>query len=32
MKFDLNDKAKGLTCFPGNTFLNFILFFPEIRS
>ena len=32
MKFALNDKSKGFYRFPGDKFLNFILFFPEIGS
>ena len=32
MKVALNDKAKGFSSFSGDTFLNFILFFPEIGS
>ena len=32
MKFALNDKAKDFSWFPGDKFLNFILFFPEIGS
>ena len=32
MKFALNDKAKGFYGFPGDKFLNFILFFSEIGS
>ena len=32
MKSDLNDEANGFSQFPGDKFLNFILFFPEIGS
>ena len=32
MKFALNDKAKDFSRFPGDKFLKFILFFPEIGS
>ena len=32
MKFALNDEAKRFYWFPGNKFLNLILFFPEIGS
>ena len=32
MKFALNDKVKGFSQFPGDKFLNFILFFPEIGT
>ena len=32
MKFTSNDKTKGFSLFPGDEFLNFILFFPEIGS
>ena len=32
MKFALNDKAKGFSRFPGDKFLNFIVFFPEIGT
>ena len=30
MNFALNDKEKGFYWFPGDKFLDFILFFPEI--
>ena len=30
MMFALNDKAKGFSRFPGDKFLNFILFLSEI--
>ena len=32
MKFALNDKAKDFSQSPGDKFLNFIVFFPEIGS
>ena len=31
MKFVLNDEAKEFQWFPGDKFLNFILFFSEIE-